>query len=381
MTQQEVDRLAKKWRDGNVTDEERKRFEHWYRSFDDSVLDIDSDEGEDALKLRLYQWISEQGQVPETKPVRRRLAWVRYAAAILLVSTIAVWFLTNNPLTQKDQEFAVADIQPGGNRATLTLPDGSTISLSVEQSGIIIGDGITYLDGSSVLSELVSPESSEPRHGELSLLTLTTPRGGTYEVTLPDGSKVWLNANSTLRYPSRFSAKTRTVEVAGEAYFSVEKDAKRPFRVVSSGQEIEVVGTEFNLSAYDDEEVTKTTLVEGKVKVTNHAVNTSNMLMPGQQAITGDGHTEIERVDVSSFIAWKRGDIVLTDVPLQYIMKQISRWYDVEVVYASPIDPNLRFFGTVSRKRTLSTVLAALAATGNIQFELENQMIIINPKK
>src|SRR5690606_13352531 len=188
------------------------------------------------------------------------------------------------------------DILPGGNRATLTLADGRTINLSEAQTGIVVGDGITYLDGTGVLDNSASSVST--------IMSLSTPKGGTYQITLPDGSKVWLNANSTLKYPSRFGGKERVVELEGEAYFDVSQQSTAnsrqasfvPFLVKTNNQTVEVLGTEFNISAYADDPVTKTTLVEGSVKVSAHAVNASTLLKPGEQGLLL--HDRIERKTV-----------------------------------------------------------------------------------
>src|SRR5690606_27967693 len=197
-------------------------------------------------------------------------------------------------------------------RATLTLADGRTIDLSEAQTGIVVGEDVMYNDGSEVM-EHRQDNLSGTQKGSLktNYFVLSTPKGGTYQVTLPDGSKVWLNAGSTLKYPSRFSDGERIVEMTGEAYFSVIRDEERPFRVTSNGQQVEVLGTEFNVTAYPDDRETKTTLVEGSVRValtTGRSPVTSRSpitLKPGEQSIVRGANIEKQQVDTDEFTAWK----------------------------------------------------------------------------
>lgn len=301
--------------------------------------------------------------------------WLPYVAAMLIMGIIGIWGLWNRQtIHQRTENISLKeeDIQPGGNRARLTLSDGRTIDLSAGQRGIIVGDEITYPDGSSVLS----PEAG------LRLLTLSTPKGGTYQVTLPDGSRVWLNSASKLSYPSQFTGDERIVELEGEAYFEVSKSRKTihrpdrnsrgplPFLVKTHHQTVEVLGTQFNISAYSDEPEVKTTLVEGSVKVdlTN---NTPTILKPGQQSIVHNEKTTVNEVDVSAFIGWKEGYFVFNGTELQEAMKQLSRWYDVEVTYEGTV-PHTPFYGRISRDNTLAGVLAILRE-GKVNFRIEKQ--------
>jgi len=334
------------------------------------------------VKANLSHLLGREKKMVRIHHLRR---WLPYVAAIILVFTAGTWFLIESGGKRGEHPPTAEAILPGGNKATLTWADGRTVDLSEAQSGIIVGEGITYTDGSDVLNVDEGKSASQLRSSGSELLTLSTPRGGTYQVVLPDGSKVWLNASTTLKYPSRFTGSERVVELTGEAYFSVaqirEKAGQRkvPFRVVSAGQTVEVLGTEFNITAYPDDDETRTTLVNGSVQIVNMASEIANELKPGDQSIMRNERTDIVQVDPSLAIAWKSGDIVLTNVPLQTIMRQISRWYDVDVKYAAQPDPT-EFFGTVSRMRELSAVLQAMESTGNIRFCLENNTIIVNPK-
>jgi len=325
------------------------------------------------------------GREEKVVPVRRVRRWLPYAAAIILAFAVGMWVLIESGGLGGEHQLIAENILPGGNKATLTWTNGRTVDLSEAQSGIIVGEGIRYTDGSDVLNGDVGKSGSSRRSPGSELLTLSTPRGGTYQVVLPDGTKVWLNASTTLKYPSQFTGSERVVELTGEAYFSVaqirDKNSQRkvPFRVVSVDQTVEVLGTEFNIAAYPDDKETRTTLVNGSVQIVNMASKITDELKPGDQSITRKEQTDIVQVDTTLAVAWKSGDIVLTNVPLQTIMRQISRWYDVDVKYTAQPD-RTEFFGTVSRMRELSAVLRAMESTGNIRFRLENKTIIVNPK-
>lgn len=313
-------------------------------------------------------------QSVRTKMLRRLLP---YAAASLIIGIVSTWaFLENSSkpeseiVTQK-----VEDVAPGGNRAVLTLADGSTIDLSENQGGIVVGEKLLYLDGSEVLAK----ETGGERNGapDTRYAVLSTPKGGTYQVALPDGTQVWLNAASSLRYPISFAGNERAVEITGEGYFAVAKDSNKPFRVISHGQTIEVLGTEFNVSAYPDNDEVKTTLVEGLVRLSSaeHGGDRFFELIPGQQATKRGADVDIKDVDVSQYIAWKSGMFYFKNTPFKDFMKQIADWYDVEVVYEGRV-PNDTFGGEMRRDVSLLTVLDLLKAS-EIDFKIkENQLII-----
>ncbi|WP_188751370.1 FecR family protein [Parapedobacter defluvii] len=339
----------------------------------------------DRVKANLNHLLEQEGRrrAGRVRGIRR---WLPYAAAIIFACTLGAWFLMKSGEKIDEPNVVGSNILPGGNRATLTWADGSTIDLSETQSGIVVGKEITYVDGSDVLHVEAGKPESQSRSSDAEWLTLSTPRGGTYQVILPDGSQVWLNASTTLKYPSQFTGPERVVELTGEAYFSVTHIRGKanqqmvPFRVLSNGQTVEVLGTEFNISAYPDDIDTRTTLVSGSVQIMNSASKITHTLRPGDQSITHQQQTEVIQVDPSLAVAWKSGDIVLTNVALETIMQQISRWYDVEVEYAAVQPRSAEFFGTVSRMRELSAVLQAMESTGNVRFQRNNRTIIVNPK-
>lgn len=324
-----------------------------------------------------YNQVMQADQLEDSKP-RRMVRWLPYAAAAAILAVLAgtwVFFLDGKRQTTgrtpADESLNAAAIAPGGNRAILSLADGRTIDLSEAENGIIVGEeGITYNDGDTLLS---APSET---------LVLTTPKGGTYQVTLSDGTKVWLNAASTLRYPSRFDKATRAVEVYGEAYFAVERDSKRPFVVKTARQVIEVLGTEFNVAAYRDELAVKTTLINGSVSVKSTSPSSSQAkLKPGEQSVlTTDGTLTTAQVDTRAETAWKNGRVSLTNVPFDELMRQLARWYNIEIMYQGNV-PNVRFEGEITRDVTLEKVLDFFKDSG-VVFEITNdRKLIVKEKK
>ncbi len=319
----------------------------------------------------------------EEQPVIGRFARYRWvaAAAVLLLIVSSVFLLTN----QKEKRTAVAkniqtqpkqDRLPGGDRAILTLADGSSIVLDSAGNGMLAQQGTT---------EIIKKEDGQLLYNSSGAATdavaynlLQTPRGGQYKITLPDGSKVWLNAASSLKYPVVFSGKERRVEITGEAYFEVAKDALRPFKVQLNQMEVEVLGTHFNINSYTDEETVRTTLLEGKVKVTT--AGESNFLQPGQQAqLKPSGNMKIVNdVNLEETVAWKDGNFQFENSDIKSVMRQLARWYDVEVSYQGS-NISKHFIGGISRNVKLSQVLSMLQQTGEVRFIIEGKKIIVMP--
>ncbi len=320
-----------------------------------------------------------QASIGKRKRLRYR-PWMAAAAAILLFAAASVTiYLARQKAHQPVPAGVVSadgdDVPPGGNRATLILADGRRISLDSVRSGIVIGEGnITYQDGTDLTT--LTAKGGEEAELPMEMLTLSTPRGGQYQVTLPDGTTVWLNSATTLKYPSRFSGQERVVEIAGEGYFAVTPDKARPFRVLSDGQVIQVLGTEFNVSAYPGEPEIQTTLVKGSIQVAGADRKEPKVMVPGQQSKVRDGNVGIVDVDIDQYIAWKSGMFHFKHTPLVRMMDQIERWYDVEVVYNSNI-PMETFSGRMRRDVSLYTVLDLLKVS-EITFHVEGKRLIID---
>lgn len=311
-------------------------------------------------------------------PAKNRL-WLKIAAVFLLFT--GATFIK----IHLDKQNLQADIAPGGNKATLTLADGSKIILDqagkgnlAQQAGVQI---VKTANGQLVYTIKKSPGPGNGHAGNLTN-TISTPRGGQYQVNLPDGTRVWLNAASSLKFPLSFALlKERRVELKGEAYFEVEKDTAKPFIVQSDRQTVQVLGTHFNINSYADETNTKTTLLEGSVKVA--ALNGANVaqaiLKPGQQARISSGSNPINvvRVDPTTEVAWKNGQFFFENESIENIMKKISRWYDVDVVYEADV-AGKTVWGSVTRYSNVSKVLSILELTGGIHFKIEGRRIIVD---
>lgn len=310
---------------------------------------------------------------------RRLRKWVPYAAAVLIAATAITYVFFGDQPNHKPQivNIETHDIAPGGNRARLSLADGRVVELSEEQAGIVVGkEEITYEDGSALG---VGSSDAEGRR-DLSLLELSTPKGGTYQLTLSDGSKVWLNSASILTYPTRFSGNERIVELEGEGYFEIAKDMKRPFKVRSAGQEVKVLGTEFNISAYADEMETKTTLVEGQVEVAAGASGSTVTLSPGKLVtLSGTGKLITSEANIKKEIAWKSGWFHFENTSFADMMRQIGRWYDVDVRYDGNV-PNGVFGGIMDRNVSLKTLLGYLGDSSGLLFELNDRTLIVRRK-
>lgn len=371
---------------GECTAEERAKLLAHFNQYLDQQPGILSPEALTRLQELTWWSIREQTEQPVTNPVkngkhrslnnRRMLQWIPYAAAVLLTAIVTLWYLYSKPGSVSSPELTqVTNIPPGGNRATLTLANGSTIDLSEAHEGIIMdNDRISYKDHSQEIVQLDKSAIND--------LVLSTPKGGTYQVTLPDGTKVWLNAASTLKYPSRFEGAERVVTFSGEGYFEVARNIHKPFRVISGDQEVVVLGTEFNICAYPDEEEKKTTLVEGKVKVlyTNgadeaHAVQ----LSPSEQSMLKNGALTRQLVDVTGEIAWRDGVFAFRKESLESIMRKISRWYNVDVDLQGNVAQRT-FTGTVSKYENISGVLETLELTNLLHFEITGNRLTVKPK-
>ncbi len=379
-----------------LTAEERAALDAWLAERSENRKFLDELEDTQLLRQKLHifhavnrdrLWslteakLADDGLARSQHPIRSLGRRLPYAAALLVGMVVAAWlFIYERPNSNKPgaEYVQVGDIPPGGNRAMLTLADGRTITLDEARDGIVIGgDEITYNDG--------NPLVNVGEKNGTALLAMSTPKGGTYQVKLPDGTQVWLNAASTLRYPPRFSGSERIVELVGEAYFSVAKDAQKPFKVISAGQEVRVLGTEFNISAYPDDSEARTTLVEGKVRLSHLAANKSINLLPGEQGVLQKGELKKFNTDIAAVIAWKFGRFNFDNKPFAQIINEMARWYDIDVEYEGPVPTN-NFIGDAYRTENLRTVLRFLKNSG-IQHRMERhpngryRLIIRNGKE
>lgn len=327
---------------------------------------------------RAYKRLMERQ--PAQKPALQR-HMVGVAAAILVFLSIGIgiyWYGTQSGLQTQPQLTSRygEDVLSGGNHALLTLADGRTIwldsaanGLLMEQAGVVIrknDDGLITYEVSS---------DAGNRAGALAYHTITTPKGGQYKVILPDGSQVWLNAASSLTYPTQFSGSDRMVELTGEAYFDVVHNAQLPFIVVSQGQRVQVMGTQFNVQAYPDEPAIFTTLVEGGVAVTNNRSGYMMKLSSGQQSILQGTVSQVLDVDVGSFTAWKDNYFQYDGADMITVMRELERWYDIEIDHSQV--PAGKLYARVSRDKKLSDMLYIIETSAGMTFKVKERRLTI----
>ena len=322
---------------------------------------------------------------PQLKPAPieapvKPVYWQRWAAAVLLLIVAGgAWVLSTRGLkgdkSSPSLNGQLEDIAPGGNKAMLTLSNGHVIALDSSLKGTLTQPGNVNLHASPGLLKYDPMQAAGSN--DVAYNVLKTPKGGQYRLELPDGSRVWLNAASSLKFPTAFVGKERRVELSGEAYFEIVKNASQPFFVTVNKANIAVLGTSFNVMAYADEAAIKTTLLEGAVKVSK--ADAFNLLKPGEQSMlepNGQMHV-IEKADVDLAVAWKNGLTSFKSADIKTIMRQVERWYDVEVVYNGDI-PARSFTGDIPREANLSELLRLLEIS-KIHFKMDNHKLIVMP--
>ncbi|MDI3320289.1 FecR family protein [Pinibacter soli] len=318
------------------------------------------------------------------KPMNRSRSIVRWAVAASVIFALAtgsyLFFQRTQPSVKK-QAKTQQDIPAGKTGAILTLADGSKVVLDSLGNGVV-----AQQNGSQVMlkSGQLAYNASKSSTSELSYNVLNTPRGRQFQLVLPDGTKVWLNSSSSLKYPTTFSSKDRRVQLSGEAYFEVSKAVDKPFiLILANNAEVKVLGTSFNVNAYDNENKIKATLLEGSVKITGStssgaANGEAVILKPSQQAqITQAGNdiAVVSNVDVDKVVAWKNGVFNFEGASLTEVMRQLERWYDIEVVYEGEV-PNIEFYGELSRNNSLGDVIEALKDS-DVHFRREGRKLIV----
>ncbi len=321
-------------------------------------------------------------------PVSNLLIWrqLGIAVSILLIITTGLYFYANRTPPSRVVKEGTASPQkvifPGGDKAVLTLSDGSRIILDNAKNGVLAnqaGVSIQKTSDGMLLYAFSNPSSqSSPAALADNIIynKIETPVGGKYQLNLPDGSKVWLNASSTLRFPALFSGNTREVELTGEAFFDVAKNTNKPFKVITKDQIVEVLGTQFNINSYWDEGPIKTTLIEGSVKIIYK--DQVVLLAPGQQFRPQNQNVKIVGADTEEVVAWKNGYFLFKNEDIQSIMRKLSRWYDVEVNYDGKITA-VGFGGNISRSKDISEVLEVLQLTNAVHFKIEGRRITVMP--
>jgi ferric-dicitrate binding protein FerR (iron transport regulator) len=375
MEESELKEILERYRAGKSTPEDMAFLESWYLSHNKtSPYQINDEERVEDMDS-VWSFIQ-----PQQVSSRVNL-WYRVsaAAAILIFFSIGSYFLIKHNNQSATNTIVENDAPPGTNKATLILADGKRLILGDAASGQLANQAGVIITKTSK-GELVytigatnSKAQSAKQFNELE-----TARGEQYQVVLPDGSHVWLNAASSLKYPVAFSGNERVVELTGEAYFEVAHNKAMPFKVKTLQQEVEVLGTHFNVSAYSDEKLTATTLMQGSVRVTSAADHKNTIIKPGQQSVISATVMQLREVDTDEAIAWKNGYFEFNDENLESIMRKVSRWYNVEVVYRNDAARSMVFSGTVSKYKNVSQVIRILELTNAVHFKIDKNKIVIN---
>jgi len=331
------------------------------------------------------------------KPIVKKISWYRYtataAAVFLLIGAGLFYFNSHHVILNPSQDPGLVKntIKAGQNKATLTLANGKVINLDSTTNGEIAEQtGITITKtekGQLVYNVTESAKKEKTASAKIAYNTITTPRGGQYQVNLPDGSKIWLNASSSLKYPTLFSKNERRVELSGEAYFEVakmtfkesgDKKARMPFIVVTSKQQVEVLGTHFNINSYEDEATTKTTLLEGAVRVSQVGSRKTVNLLPGLQSVLNNNNLSTRAVDTDEAIAWKNGYFQFNESDLGSIMRQLSRWYNIEIIFKDNKKADELFHFKASRNLELNEMVKIFELNG-IKLKIERRTLIVEP--
>lgn len=315
-------------------------------------------------------------KAPQRKIISKYFFLTGIAASLLIFLGIRFYINAETKIIPVSEP--IVSIIPGGNKASLIINDGSILDLSSAENNIII-DGLSEIKNTG--SELVYLDSPSPKE-ENNFHTIIVPRGGEYKLMLSDGTQVWLNSETTLRFPVKFSGNYRKVELTGEAYFEVSKSTNNmPFIVVSGEQKLEVLGTHFNLTAYPDNEYISTTLIEGAVSVTLSDNIDQNIVLQSNdqsQLLKKDKIFSVRQVDPTPFIAWKDGRFIFYDQTLEEIMKSVSRWYDIDIVFSNTQISDIRFTCNLQRYSNFEEFLSVLERTKEVQFSIEGKTIYIN---
>ncbi|MDQ6763266.1 MAG: FecR domain-containing protein [Bacteroidota bacterium] len=374
-----------------LSESEHDELDSWVESSDDNMLLFEELTDEKNIeanlawmdKVKTEKSLKKIKEKIEFNPVRNKKAsnrWIYGIAAsiILLVAAFAIFRLTLNQKSAAPEVVKTPqpDIQPGGNKATLTLSNGKVVDLNNAKNGLLNSDNGTVIN-KSIDGEINYINNTQANNNSGNYNILSTPKGGQYKVQLADGSNVWLNAASSLRYPTAFTATERIVELTGEGYFEVAKNKDKPFIVkLTNESEVKVLGTHFNVMSYEDEKAKEVTLLEGRVEIKR--ITNTLILKPGQQGQVASGEIKLSTdVDTAQVTGWKNGQFIFHDADIQTIMNQVNRWYDVDIKYEAKV--NQQFNAVISRNEPVSRLLYLLEQTGQIHFKIENKIIYVLP--
>lgn len=369
MEKEELKALFKKYHEGKCTEEEKALLEAWYLQFNEHDIDI-SQRKVRAIGDKIFM------ELPGNHTTFLKIGVRLAAAAAIIGIVLTVTLKLALPPVKPVKVANTNEIAPGKNMAILTLSNGKKINLSSAVNGqLATQSGIQILKTANgqITYKITGGIGTS---GDIKTNNITVPKGGQWQVILPDGSKIWLNSATSFSYPSIFEKqKERIVQLSGEAYFEVAKDKLHPFIVKTDKQTVEVLGTHFNINSYADEPSVKTTLAEGRVKVSSNTGKTT-ILIPGQQSVLTNGVIKTAAANIEEALAWKNGYFRFNDESVQSIMRKISRWYNIDVQYEGGVsDAGLN--GKISRFKNISQVLSALEATKTVHFKVEGRRVTV----
>lgn len=372
MSYERAKELFTKYKNEIATDEEKALVEKWLFDYNNEADGL-SDEKIESISREVWKRLPQ----PARGPVYRLPIWTKVAAAASVILALSFGYLLFHKQQSLQSAYYKNDIPPGHNQATLTLANGKKIILTKGLSGTLAqqGNALIGVNGQSAIAYTASANTNLPN----TYNTLSTAVGeqSPYPLILADGTKVWLDAKSSITFPVAFNGKDRVVKVSGEAYFEVVHNDAHPFKVIVKNQIVEDIGTHFNINAYNDENTTTTTLLEGAVKVfVQDTTHRGILLKPGQQSVLKGNTFNVNNADVEKAIAWKSGYFRFDNENIQSIMLKLSRWYNIEVQYSGPIS-NVAFYATSSRYRNISEVLTMLQNTKGVHFKIEGRRVTV----
>ncbi|MGF7037524.1 FecR family protein [Mucilaginibacter lappiensis] len=383
ITKEEFLTLYEKFNNGQCTPAEKELLD----TYVDEIKLLEGEWNNDLIKeedvhARIWQRLSESRRVvPIASQKSNKYLWLKVAAVLLLSFLVGLFFINNEKPKPQPTMAKIKQkvILPGGNKAYLTMADGSRIILNDAKNGDLVtkpGLKVSKTTNGMLVYHFNKTPDNTSVNTKPEYNTITTPRGGQYQVILDDGTKVWLNAASSLRFPQAFTSKQREVELTGEAYFEVAKNKARPFMVQANGTQVQVLGTHFNVNAYGDNNDVTTTLLEGSVRLAHG--NSVVMLVPGQQGAAANSGAviKVSMADIQQTMAWKNGFFIFHDLNIVEVMKQVSRWYDVDVEYQGDVTNN-EFGGTVSKYKNINELLDIMQLTRSIHYKIDGRRVII----
>lgn len=386
ITDKYIQELSKKWLNGTITEMEKQEYDQWYSSFkDDEVYGL-TEKDMEFLKDKVYKSIVKKEDLKKEKveekvdlarKTKRKSIVIMLAASISLFILSGSYLYFSNQVSKDSEKLLYVSIEPGKDKATLSLENGIVYDLDSLNAGEILqnnGVRIEKSEKGELIYSLIDTKCIDSKQALIN--TVATPRGGQYKLRLPDSSLVWLNAASSLKFPTIFAEDSRIVELSGEAYFEVSKDQNRPFKVLTGKETVEVLGTRFNVNSYDNEVTSMTTLVEGKVKVSIPDTE-SKILHPGQQiSVHQKKGIKVYNVNIQEAVAWKNGEFMFNNEDIKSAMRKVSRWYDVEFVYETNVE-NVPIWGSISRYENIQEVLKIIELTEAAHFRIEGRRIYV----